>query len=430
MATRFVLPFPQLFAEDRSFLTGGSLSFHGAGQTALKTVYADAGLTVAAANPVVIDAAGRHPDIFLGSGDYRVVCKDAEGVQLWEADPVAGATPSPVAAAAGGTRRNLLLNGDFRVNQLGLAGTAVADDGPALDGWYALTQAGTVTVSQLADPEDGQVTAIRLVQPDGAAKRIGLAQIVESGDCRHLRKAKMVLSGRVRLSTAAPLRYALLSWTGTADAVQSDVVADWTSSSYAAGGFFTGGLAVMKVGTITPAAAVWTDLDPLVVAAGPALNNLIVLVWTEGTVPQNAQLDLGLMQVEGGDARTDFERVPFAATLARAQRYFCKSFPLAMAPAQNAGSAGAVVWPQVVGAAAAQRCGSIQFPARMRAAPAVTLYNPGAANAQVRNLDVPVDCAAAAVTASEHGFNLALTTGAGSAAGQTLAVHYTADARL
>ena len=142
-------------------------------------------------------------------------------------------------------------------------------------------------------------------------------------------------------------------------------------------------------------------------------------------------LRIGDVQFEGGQVATYFGRSLFQDELERCQRYYAKSFPLATAPAQNAGTGGAVVFSQGVGASTAQKGNFWAFPARMIKAPAITLFNPAAANAQARNLDTATDCTASAADIThEWGTSFNATTPAGSAAGQRLAVHLVADARL
>jgi len=137
------------------------------------------------------------------------------------------------------------------------------------------------------------------------------------------------------------------------------------------------------------------------------------------------------VQFEGGQVASFYGRPAFGDELERAQRYFAKTFPLATAPAQNAGTPGALVASQGVGASTSQKGAFWSFPTRMIKAPSLTLFNPSAANAQVRNLDTNSDCtASAADIVSEWGASFNMTTPAGSAAGQRLAVQLAADARL
>lgn len=68
-------------------LSGGELWFYKTGTTTAKDTYSDSAETIANANPVELDAAGRQPDIFF-SGVAKVVIRDSDGVQIDVADPV------------------------------------------------------------------------------------------------------------------------------------------------------------------------------------------------------------------------------------------------------------------------------------------------------------------------------------------------------
>lgn len=218
--------------------------------------------------------------------------------------------------------KNRIINGSFGVSQRTAASNA-DDTYTPLDRWYVLTQSNAIAVTQLTDPEDGAPNGIRLTQSNASAQRIGLAQIVESANCRDLRSVYAAFSGRVRRSDGGDVRCAILAWTGTADAVTSDVVADWTSASYTAGGFFNSTtLSVVAVGEKTTSAATWTRMDVLVGALPAGTNNLICIAWSEGTMAQNATIDFNRMQLEPGRKATIFELRPRSVELALCQRYY------------------------------------------------------------------------------------------------------------
>lgn len=110
-------------------------------------------------------------------------------------------------------------------------------------------------------------------------------------------------------------------------------------------------------------------------------------------------------------------------------RYLEKSFPLATAPANNAGVAGSMRFSQAVGAAAAQRAMQETFQVPKCKNPTITFYNPSAANALARNVTAAADVAGIATTdINEYGFSFDVTTAAGSAAGSDNAVHWLASA--
>jgi hypothetical protein len=74
--------------------------------------------------------------------------------------------------------------------------------------------------------------------------------------------------------------------------------------------------------------------------------------------------------------------------------------------------------------------GSYPFRVVKAGTPTMTLYNPSAANSEVRNESIGADCSAAIVTASDRSFVVVCTTSGATVAGNRLAVHWTANARL
>lgn len=221
-----------------------------------------------------------------------------------------------------GSFRNKIINGDGRINQR--VASSIGDDTYGHDRHYALTQSGNIGVSTLTAPADGIAYMMRLTQSDASAQRMGYAQIIEAAETYGLRGKTVTLGGKLRYSNAAAVRFAVLEWTGTADQVTSDVVNDWTSGSYAAGGFFIGaGLTVAAVGAITPAANVITDWS-LTATISSSANNLIVVFWTEGTAAQNSALDMRWYLVEGDATAEDdpFSPRHIQQELALCERYY------------------------------------------------------------------------------------------------------------
>jgi hypothetical protein len=313
MTTRFSAPFIQAINSVGTPLPGAKLYFYAAGTSTPQNTYSDAALTVPNANPVVADSGGKFGDIFLGTSNYKVVLTDSAGTTQYTADPVVGDASS--SAVGGGSSQNLLVNGAFSLN---LRGVSTAADGDYIsDHWYALLQTASIGVTQQTLQEDGQPTNIRLTQSNATPQRMGMGQVVDAAGSQFLRNSPAVLSGRIRCSVSQPISYAILSWTGTADTVTRDVVADWTNGSYVAGAFFLGAsLVVTAVGSITPAANVWTALPTLSGTMSGSLNNMIIFVWTEGVIVQNATLDLGVVQVEPGTTPSAFQQLPQPITSA------------------------------------------------------------------------------------------------------------------
>lgn len=87
---RYSHPKEQWIDQNGDPLAGGKLYFYVTGTSTPKDTYTTEGLSVANANPVVADSTGAWSDIWLTTGQYKVVLKDANDVQIWSADPVDG----------------------------------------------------------------------------------------------------------------------------------------------------------------------------------------------------------------------------------------------------------------------------------------------------------------------------------------------------
>jgi hypothetical protein len=298
--------------------------------------------------------------------------------------------------------KNRLINGAFSINQAGI--TSVADAAYHLDQWYALTESGSVTIAQQTDQENGQPTSLRMTQPDVGAKRIGSAQPIESINCRDLRGQTVALRARIRCSVSQAIRWAVIEWTGTADAITKDVVSSWTSGTFTVGNFFINlTTTIAATGSVTPAANTWTDLLASATISNSA-NNLIVFIWSEGTLAQNATLDLGAVQLAQG-AQTPFEARPVGFELALAQRYYNRAAPVGLLIGGNTGTGATLYF-------------EIMFPVVMRAAPTVLYLSPFYTNSS--------SLASNALSANGARASLVITT---SGYGYAISV-YTATARL
>lgn len=227
-------------------------------------------------------------------------------------------TPQQVADELAGLRplpRNRVINGGFQVNQRAL--TSVADDVYCLDRWYVLTESGNVTVAQQTDQENGMPFNLRLTQPDVSAKRIAIAQIIEGKNCKDLRGGSATLGFRVRNSDGGQVNYAILEWSGSEDVITSDVVSVWGGSPT-----YVASITERAKGTITPAANTWTDVTALTGVISAGTNNIIVFVWSNAAMAQNATLDLGKIQLESGVVATPFQASGAADSLLQCLRYY------------------------------------------------------------------------------------------------------------
>jgi hypothetical protein len=137
------------------------------------------------------------------------------------------------------------------------------------------------------------------------------------------------------------------------------------------------------------------------------------------------------VKLELGSVATPIQYVPFEEELARCQRYYQKSFNYEITPAQNSGIGnGEATFTAPAAGAVAVNFG-IQFKTRMRVAPTRTLYNPAATNAEMRNITDSADFSATTNgMGDQSGFQFSAVSTAGTAAGERLALAWTADAEL
>lgn len=206
-----------------------------------------------------------------------------------------------------------------------ISGAGADDVYGKFDHWYTLTQTAAVQISAIVSPEVGQPWSARLLQLQATAQRMGMACILESETSVHLRNQTMVFRPRIKSSSGNPVRIAVLEWTGSADLPTSDVVNDWTSSTYTAGNFFNSTtLSVLGTVSTTPTSAgVWQDSNPLTITVGSSAVNLILFVWSENAEAQNATLEVGKVRFTIGTYQSDDIYIPsLSETLAYAQRFY------------------------------------------------------------------------------------------------------------
>src|SRR5262245_46972382 len=102
MATGSLSPvaIQQFFDNNGDPLAGGTLWFYQAGTDTPTPAYSDLALTIPLSNPVVLDAAGRAPELFLAGLTYKQVLKNSLGTTIWTADNIMTVTAVAQAAVA------------------------------------------------------------------------------------------------------------------------------------------------------------------------------------------------------------------------------------------------------------------------------------------------------------------------------------------
>lgn len=166
MSNRPILPRWQFFDNNGDPLSGGKLFWYQTGTSTPKPTFSDPALATLNSNPVILDAAGYAPDIFMDSTDYKLVVKNAADVTQYTADPV-------FAVPAG-------LRGSTINSQTGDYTIVAADSGGIIRAsgtWtlhlLAAAAAGNGYLTDLINSGSGTIT----VDPAGAETIDGLSTI-------------------------------------------------------------------------------------------------------------------------------------------------------------------------------------------------------------------------------------------------------------
>jgi hypothetical protein len=308
MATRLLPPGYQEFLPTGAIAPGAKLYTYSAGTSNPKETYADAALTVPNANPVVADASGRFGDIFAGVGDYRVVMNTSADTLLWTADPVDGAS----SAGSGINETNLVYNGDFRVNSPLPAGQYgyFSDTQPCAPGWLALSQSGTVQVRADSTVASRWAADVLRLNIRTGSQRYGVVQWVLPEDCAHLAAQSVAFSARVQWNgvTSGNVRYAIIQWASYPTDLPADPVADWTSTTYSSGAFFTSNVAALAVGVATANNSTYIDLPAITGVCSSNPQAIGVIIWTESATTSSRSLKITNARLTQGTTVSDFQR--------------------------------------------------------------------------------------------------------------------------
>jgi len=343
-------------------------------------------------------------------------------------------TMAQLAAMSGGMNyRNILgRNGGFEVWQRGAGGSAnfaipAATQQYTADGWFFAcgpNQASHVLQTTGLTPGSRYAPYIGRDQSQTGVQAMGYEFPLDADEIALIRGQIVTLSfSALAAANWSPAGGNLLAYllTGTGP------VARVLTTAY------TGQVIVISVTAplVVNTLARFTGTSAAVVPTNTT-QATVLFQWTPvGTAGANDAWMLDDVQLEVGSVATPFERRFFESELLACKRHFHKSFQYATAPAANTDSASAVSSPQTAGALLGNYPASIPFPVAMRAIPAIAFFNPGAANAQARNYSLGVDCTSTATwTVGMDRFAYSVTTPAGSAAGQPILVHYTADAGI
>lgn len=365
----------------------------------------------------------------------------------FDADQIDGYEATEFFDAAAVDEQGLVINGDFSVWQRGSvidSTKAFPNDNGAYtaDQWILLMGVGTgrpvagmgvVDLSRITVgfPEGVAATACRITGNGNVAsptaEKVALVQFLERASCQHLRNQTVSLSFWARHgigSAMGTIRAGLVEWVGTPDSLSSrDPVNDWMPAGMEPSMKTS---FVLQAGAGVALTTVWQRFVLENVTLSGALANLGWMVWIDDTSWVSGDVcDLtGVSLVRGARAQTIAPLSP-AAELARCERYCETTFDPDEEPRQNAGSVAVQALAGSNGAAV------VPWPFRTSkfVTPTVVTYNPGAANANARNLTDGTDQAIASTAANRRVASFQLAA-AGGNANDVMSVHATAEAVL
>ena len=329
-----------------------------------------------------------------------------------------------------GFRNAAARNGGLEVWQRGAGGSAsiaVAASTTAYtaDGWALKTNANQAcTVDQVAGIATGSRWAARVRRTAGQTGTgvMSFEYPLDADEIAALRGSRVTLS--LTLQAGA-------NWSPASGNLTIELRTGTGTPAKRSAGAYTGeaaDISVTQAITTTPTRYSFTSAAALGAAV---TQGSVYLTWTPaGTAGAADDFTIDDVQPEIGPARTAFERLPFTLELLLCQRHFWKTFKYDVAPVQNAGSPTADHQWGAQRAAAASNFGFLAFPVVMRAAPTITFFNPGAANAQARDLDAAADCSSTSGSGYVRGMRFTTVGNASTAIGNTLAFHATADAGI
>lgn len=313
--------------------------------------------------------------------------------------------------------RNRLTNGSFRVDQrtTAIAGKAFSNTLVSYfaDRWYAGSTNGTTSsIIRTANSNNG----LTITPVSSTACRVAIGQRIEAVNIYDLPGNNATLSfycsgAGCTIDWAVYYPNSTNTYGTVINASNRTVISNGTFTIGSSGSVFNTSFAV-----------------PVNATTG------IEVVLTVGITSGSAQaVMLNNVQLEAGSVATPFEVIPYDEELRKCQRYYEKSFPQAVTPAQNAGFSGSFQFAQCVAAGVSISSIYIPFKCTKYATPTVTLYNPQAANALIRNKSVSLDFSATTVfnDGADNGIMISGTAPSGvAAAGNQCIIHWVAESEL
>jgi len=232
------------------------------------------------------------------------------------------------AAASPNVLKNRLINGSFGIAQRGTSFTSTSslnnDDTYNLDRWFVLSDGNDIVdiTQETSTVPTNELTAIAL-DVETINKKFGIAQIIEQVNCIGAIGNTVTLSFQAKVSATTKLdnvKCAIVAWSGTADAVTSDIISAWgaegTNPTLIANATYENTPVNLNLTTSFATYSVSAAVDTA------STKNIIVFIWSDVTDTTLGDfLYITNTQLEVGSTATPFERRLYNQELANCQRY-------------------------------------------------------------------------------------------------------------
>ncbi len=328
---------------------------------------------------------------------------------------------------------NYVINPTFSIAQELTSVTAATtpannDDTYVFDDWILLSDGNDIVdVSQETTITPDLSLSCAKFEVETANKKFGLLKIFENTNTANLAGATASFSFQARTTSGKVIenvRAVLLSWTGTADSVTSDVVSTWNSEG------IDPTWATSWTAENTPTdMAVNSDSFTTHKVEGVSIdtagvNNIALFIWVDDTdAAVDDVLYLGNFVLNIGTRVRDFQPRLFQEELDMCQRYFEKSYKYNIA-AGTVTNAGCVAGTQ----SGTFAVFSTTFQVQKRTNPTVTIYSTSTgASAKAYNSTTASDNDATLFTNGERGISVRIDS---SSDQDALRFNWTASARL
>ena len=392
--------------------------------------------------------AANTSEIYVDTADRRLKQIDDNGV-------------ISVLTEDGSKDRNIITNGGMRVQQrVATASTAIASistttrGGVVADCWSVTTSVATNVAWAQIDTAGAQDTNLQAryygsIISSTAGKKVMLSQWILNSEMSHLRGQKVRVSLKHNQKVGAGQTYKLgllqLTAAGTTDVSPAFLSGAWSATTGTDPAWGTNLAAITpdasptgEGGTITGAylnvttvATTWTKSSAVFTIPTNA-KNLVFVFFSDSTGGTTDNISISECRITQSPEIIDWVEMPHSVEFNRCVRRFYKTFTYATVPVTNAGvTTGCVKWSDGVAGAVAGTWSTHYFP-EMWKIPTITLFNPAAANAQVRQIGATAgDCtSSASAEVTTHSTAFTCTPGASAVVGTILGVHFTADAEI